>query len=305
MMLGQDPAYVASNEISQASVMMKNRVAGRLGLVSNCWKVQLDGGASLRELVAQAANEGFRFVELRQGCLGECEDSKSRLPLADRLNSLAEHFPEITFDLAVELPVFSESIDVSSATVNGMLQSVKALSAHGHPAHLRIVDPFSKMVPIRQTADDEAESCFCLQDVVDSLSNLRTELPTGIVSVEHSFQPWAGFRTLFDVANSSECNVRVCYDPCNLWLAGDGEAADEITASLPVDWLSMVHLKQRVDSSVSTRLEPGDVDWSRQLNLLNDARYAGPFLFETTPSEDAWECLRDSRDYFVSIVRKL
>ena len=285
--------------------MMKNGVEDRLGLVSNCWKVQLGEGASLSELVAQAADEGFRFVELRQGCLGECEDSDSRLPLADRLTELAERFPEITFDLAVELPIFSESIDASSAAVDTMLRSAKAISAHSHPAHLRIVDPVSKTVPSKRTADDEVGSTFRPQDVVDSLANLKAELSTGIISVEHSFQPWAGIRTLFEVANSSDINVRLCYDPCNLWLAGDGDEADEITASLPADWLSMVHLKQRVNNSVTSRLESGKVDWSRQLDLLNRAKYAGPFLFETTPCEDVWECLRDSRDYLASIVREL
>lgn len=285
--------------------MVEHGFENRLGLVSNCWKVQLDGGARLTELVEQASDEGFRFVELRQGCLGDCEDSASRLPFPHMLKELAERFPEITFDLAVELPVFSESIDVSSAAVDMMLQSANALSAPSHPAHLRIVDLVSKTVPDTRPDDDNDGSRFSLQDVVDSLSNLKTELPTGIVSVEHSFQPWTGFRTLFEVANASDINVQLCYDPCNLWLSGDGEAADEITASLSVDWLAMIHLKQRVGSSVSSRLEQGEVNWPRQLNLLNDARYTGPFLFETTPSEDVWECLRDSRDYLASIVRDL
>ncbi len=285
--------------------MVENGFENRLGLVSNCWKVQLDAGVRLTELVEQAVNEGFRFVELRQGCLGDCEDSASRLPFPHMLKELAERFPEITFDLAVELPVFSESIETASAPLKTMLQSAKVLSAHGHPAHLRIVDLVSKTVPGTRPAADSAGSRFCLQDVVDSLSNLKTALPTGIVSVEHSFQPWTEFRTLFEVANSSGINVQLCYDPCNLWLAGDGKEADEITARLPVDWLSMVHLKQRVDSSVSTRFEPGKVDWPKQLNSLNDARYTGPFMFETTPSEDVWECLRDSRDYLASIVRDL
>ena len=156
-----------------------------------------------------------------------------------------------------------------------------------------------------RSAGENAGSRFCLQDVVDSLSNLKTRIPTGIVSVEHSFQPWTGFRTLLEVANSSGSNVRLCYDPCNLWLAGDGEEANEITASLPVDWLSMVHLKQRVGNLVSPRLEPGEVNLPRQLNLLNDAQYTGPFLFETTPSEEVWKCLRDSRLYLASIVHEL
>lgn len=283
--------------------MGKIELDSSLGLVSNCWKIQLDSGTCLAELVQQAVKEGFRFIELRQGCLGECEDSESKLPFADSLQKLARQFPEITFDLAVELPVFSKSIDANSSTVEAMLQGASALAENGHPAHLRIVDPVSKVVPGDSSAEEKISSALNLRDVVDSLSNLKAKLPCGIVSVEHSFQPWAGFRNLFEAANSTEVTIQLCYDPCNLWLTGDGDNADEITARLPVDWLSMVHLKQRVGSSVSTRLEQGEVNWPRQLKLLNDARYTGPFLFETTPSEDVWECLRDSRDYLASIVR--
>lgn len=287
--------------------MEKTELDSSLGLVSNCWKIQLDAGTSLAELVQQAAKEGFRFIELRQGCLGECEDAETRLPNAAALKKLARNFQEITFDLAVELPVFSEATDVSSTTVEAMLLGARAISENDRPAHLRLVDLVSKDVPDRRSVATNA--AFCLEDVVESLLNLKAQLPTGIVSVEHSFQPWAGFRRVFESTSlgkeSSGNSVQVCYDPCNLWLADDGKNANEITAQIPVDRLSMVHLKQRVDGAISPRLEPGDVDWPGQLSLLNSAGYSGPFLFETAPSEDVWECLRDSRNYLASIIREL
>jgi hypothetical protein len=293
----------------QASIMHDSQIESSLGLVSNCWKAQLDSGVSLSRLVEQAAAEGFRFVELRQGCLGECEDSETRLPHADELRKLAQDFPEITFDLAVELPVFSEETDVSSKTVETMLLGARAISENERPAHLRIVDLVSKEVPNGRAAADAANAAFCLEDVVESLLNLKAQIPAGIVSVEHSFQSWSGFRRVFEAASSgsdsASDSVQLCYDPCNLWLADDGENANEITARLPVEWLSMVHLKQRVRGAISPQLEPGDVDWPRQLSLLNSAGYTGPFLFETAPSQDVWECLRDSRDYLALIVRGL
>jgi len=280
-----------------------------IGLVSNCWKVQLDAGVPLASLIERASQEGFRFVELRQGCLGECEDSATRLPNAAALKKLAQNFPEITFDLAVELPVFSEFVDVSSKTVEAMLLGARAISENDRPGHLRIVDLVSRKVPAERSATDSLNVAFCLEDVVESLQNLKGQLPGGIVSVEHSFQPWSGFRGVFESTSSgsdaSNGSVQVCYDPCNLWITDDGENANEITARLPVEWLSMVHLKQRVDGAISPRMEPGDVDWPRQLSLLNSAGYSGPFLFETAPSEDVWECLRDSRDYLASIIRRL
>jgi len=285
--------------------MQNSQIESSLGLVSNCWKVQLDSGVSLSSLVERASLEGFRFVELRQGCLGECEDSETRLPNAGVLKKLAQNFPEITFDLAVELPVFSEFIDVSSKTADAMLRGARAISENDRPAHLRIVDLVSKAVPHGRADAVVANAAFYLEDVVESLRNLKAQLPGGIVSVEHSFQPWTGFRRVFEstspVGGSLSAAVQLCYDPCNLWLTEDGKNANEITARLPVEWLSMVHLKQRVHGAISPRLEPGDVDWSRQLSLFNSAGYTGPFLFETAPSEDVWECLRDSRDYLASI----
>lgn len=289
--------------------MQDCEIEGSLGLVSNCWKMQLDAGTSLNRLIEQAVAESFRFVELRQGCLGDCEDSETRLPHADSLQKLAQNFPEITFDLAVELPVFSEFIDVSSEMVEALLLGALALSANQRPAHLRIVDLVSRDVPRKRLAADTANSTFSLEDVVDSLLNLKAQLPEGIVSVEHSFQPWSRFRQVFEAAgsqrNSSRDSVKICYDPCNLWLTNDGENANEITEQLPVEWLSMVHLKQRVGGSISTRLEQGDVDWVRQLELLSRANYSGPFLFETAPSDDVWKRLHDSRDYLASIIRRL
>lgn len=278
-----------------------------LGLVSNCWKIQLDAGASLFSLVGRASEEGFRFVELRQGCLGDCEDSDTRLPDADLLKGLAQDFPGITFDLAVELPFFFEPIDVTSPAVSAMLDGARSLASDERPAHLRIVDLVSKSVPNARSASDEKKLEFRLKDVVESMRNLSNELPAGLVSVEHSIQPWTDFRTLFELMKSQNeapgASPRICYDPCNLWLTNDGTHANKITESLPVEWLSMVHLKQRVAGSISVRLEPGDVDWPQQLALLALAGYAGPYLFETAPSEDVWQCLTDSRQYLADSVR--
>ena len=288
--------------------MDKNRV----GLVSNCWKMQLESGESLFALIARAVDTGFRFVELRQGCLGECEDPETRLPHVDALASLANKFPEVTFDLAVELPIFASPITVASDDVRTMLDGAHALSDASRPAHLRIVDLVSKRVPGSRADVAETESGFCLEDVIASLHELQHELASGVVSVEHSYQPWSGFCRLFETArstsgepNSSGQLLRLCYDPCNLWISGDGDSANEITEALPVDWLSMVHLKQRCGGAVSTRFEPGEVDWLRQLAALNRAAYAGPFLFETAPTEDVWQCLADSRRYLAELSSRL
>ncbi|MDA1165675.1 MAG: TIM barrel protein [Planctomycetota bacterium] len=286
----------------------------RLGLVSNCWKVQLDAGESLTELTGQAADLGFRFVELRQGCLGEFEDAATRMPDPDALKLLTRTFPQVTFNLAVELPLLSSSINPASSDVDTLLQAARALAAEtgsetSRPAHLRIVDLVSREVPQSRLGNDSADRSFSLEDVITSLHALERRLAPGIVSVEHSLQAWSGIQRLFEIARPGSGqstsimeSLRLCYDPCNLWLTGDGKSADLITESLPVDWLSMVHLKQLCGGTVSTRFEPGNVDWRKQFVALARSRYAGPFLFETAPTEDVWGCLADSRRYLAELV---
>lgn len=293
----------------------------RLGVVSNCWKLQLDAGERLDSLISQASDAGFRFVELRQACLGECENPETRLPNADALASLAAQFPEITFDLAVELPIFSRSISAVSSDVRVLLDAAQALSDSGQandqvgisrPPHLRIVDLDSKVVPpagIECAEGDVSESSFYLDDVMTSLRLLQDELSSGILSVEHSFQPWNGFRQLFEAVRLEGCDAKIvtpslklCYDPCNLWLSGDGPTANKITSTLPINWLSMVHLKQRRDGGISSRLEAGDVDWLQHLRILNQAGYTGPLLFEIESSKDVWRCLADSQRYLAELV---
>ena len=291
--------------------MNEERLGNRLGLVSNCWKFQLDAGESLRHLVRRAVNEGFRFVELRQGCLGEFEEPATRLPNAESLASLTREFPELTFNLAVELPIFSRPIDTASRDIRTKLKATHALADDRRPAHLRIVDLVSKTVPVTGS-ENSLPSDFVFEDVITSISKLQKELSLGVLSIEHSFQSWSGFARLFEVARSQAGSseaantlLKLCYDPCNLWLTGEGGSASEITQSVPVDWLAMVHLKQRIDGSVSTRLEPGEVDWWQHLTTFWHAGYSGPFLFETAPTEDVWESLAVSRRYFTELTSEL
>lgn len=291
--------------------MIRQSFKHRLGLVSNCWKIQLEAGESLRDLIDRAIACGLAFIELRQGCLGEFEDKSTRLPRVELLQELASDFPRVTFDLAVELPIFSEEIDPASAEVRVLIDAARALADGQRPAHLRIVDLVSRDVPSPRAADSQESVDFSQQHVMKSLQALQNELPSGVLSLEHSFQPWKGFSRLFSTAGSkagSEASParspKLCYDPCNLWLSGDGDLLKEPGSLLHVDWLSMVHLKQRVNGTVSTRFEPGEVDWEQQLTVLDQDGYAGPLLFEIAPSTDVWECLEESSRYLAELISR-
>ena len=72
------------------------------GLVSNCWRAQLEQDYPLESLLEQAVENDYRVVELRQSCLGTFEDAQ-QMPSAERLARLPERFPEVRFNLAVLL----------------------------------------------------------------------------------------------------------------------------------------------------------------------------------------------------------
>ena len=249
----------------------------RLGVVSNCWQTQLADGHPLEDLIDRAVEElGFRHVELRQGSLGTFEDS-NRLPDANALAGLAAKFPQVSFDLAVELPLFAKPVRRDDERRQQYLEAAQALSGH-----LRIVDltPY----PASEATDES------LAITTANLSSLASDLSDGLVSVEHAVQPWSQFWPAFESARAKhEATLKLCYDPANLWLTGDGEQAGAITRSIPVESLSMVHLKQRRGNSTLPSFVDGDVDWPPLLRVFVDSNYSGPFLFEIAPSGSVWE----------------
>lgn len=265
----------------------------RLGAVSNCWQFQLAEGQPLEDLIERATQDfGFRQIELRQGSLGAFEDS-GRMPNAEMLAGLAARFPDVSFDLAVELPVFAEPVRRDDARRRHYLEAAAALSGH-----LRIVDlmPCSIVEP----------SADWLAMAVENLASLAGDLPDGLVSIEHSLQPWSLFWPAFERAwAGNRETLRLCFDPANLWLTGDGSRSVEITQAVPVESLSMVHLKQRRTDSTLAAFTDGDVNWQPLLRLFSDRNYTGPFLFEIAPSSSVWDELASGIAYLDGLLARV
>jgi sugar phosphate isomerase/epimerase len=265
----------------------------RLGVVSNCWQFQLAEGQRLEELIKRATQVfGFRQIELRQGALGAFEDS-DRTPNAEMLADLAARFPGVSFDLAVELPVFADPVGREDSRRRCFLEAASALSGH-----LRIVDltPCSIVEP----SDD------WLAMAVENLTSLASDLPDGLVSIEHSLQPWSLFWLAFERAWSrNRDNLKLCFDPTNFWLIDDGNQSLEITQSVPVESLSMVHLKQRRGDSTLAEFTDGDVAWRSLLQIFCDRNYAGPFLFEIAPSSSVWNELASGLEYLDNLLARV
>ena len=78
-------------------------VINQLGIVSNCWKHQLDEGVSLANCLDQATKYGLVAIELRQTALGDLESTDRYFPSVERLKEVTDSYPDLCFDYAMGL----------------------------------------------------------------------------------------------------------------------------------------------------------------------------------------------------------
>lgn len=260
-----------------------------LGLVSNCWKVQLDFGSSLDSLIAEAVTRGLAVIELRQGSLGEYEAGPNSVPHADRLTELVRRFPNVWFNVALSLPCLGGELTREDSLFLAGRSSAVTL-ANGRPPHLRLVD--------LQTQPDQ-----CLESSIDSAARRLAELTeamidvAGILSIEHSRQPWPWFDSVMNAARRRLGErspwLRLCFDPCNLLLTEQADEVSHIVEAVRPKDVSMIHVKQRRNGQVQADVGDGDLDWPRLLETLRRRGHAGPVLFEVAPHVDVWTNLKD------------
>lgn len=163
-----------------------------LGLVSNCWKVQLDSGNSLDSLVAEAVRLKLTAIELRQGSLGVYEAGSTCRPQADRLADLARRFPSVKFNVALSLPCLGSALTREDSMFLAGRSAAIALANRERP-HLRLVD--------LQTRPEQ-----CVTSSIETAARGLVELTEamleveGILSIEHSWQPWPWFDSVMNAA---------------------------------------------------------------------------------------------------------
>jgi sugar phosphate isomerase/epimerase len=260
-----------------------------LGIVSNCFRTQLTAGARLTDLIIEAVQHGYRVIELRQTCLGEFESGDEPMPLPESLTVLSETFPGVRFNVAIAVPFLEADFLADDDVFTAGKWAAHAVAGE-YPPQLRLVDPSTSTL---------AESPQSAGHRIARLTREMIELD-GILSVEHSRQPWCEFRAAFDAARGDlalEGNrLRLCYDPCNLLIPDNGVDPAQITTSLKPEELSMVHAKQRSGGPLHT-VTTGDIDWAAQADALKQIGYGGPILFEIEPHADIWINLEASRRY--------
>lgn len=258
-----------------------------LGLVSNCWKVQLDSGISLDSLMTEAVRRGMTVIELRQGSLGEYEAGPTCVPQGDRLAELARRFSEVRLNVALSLPCLGGELSREDFLFLAGRSSAMAL-ANGQSPHLRLVD--------LQTRPEQ-----CLASSIESAARRLVELTAamieveGVLSIEHARQPWSWFDSVMRAARrrlgERSSRLRLCFDPCNLLLTERAEDVVGIVESVAPKDVSMIHIKQRRDGQVQPNLGDGDLDWPKLLRMLRRRGHTGPVLLEIAPHAEVWSNL--------------
>jgi len=267
------------------------------GIVSNCWRVQLDAGVPLDDLLAEASGRDYRAVELRQTCLGLYETQDDHLPIAERLQDLPSRFPGIRFNIAIDVPFLTAPFDRHDSVFVTGCRAAEALAGESDP-HLRLVDLSTSAEEIDRS--DAEQIGASVVNLVEALMEID-----GVLSIEQSRQAWDPFRRVWDTARSllgtNADRLRLCYDPCNLLLSDrmiSGHEIDpnQVTASLSAEAISMVHLKQRRGGQVCTDVRVGEIDWPQQIAIFRQIGFDGPALFEVAPHQSVWESLQESID---------
>ncbi len=255
-----------------------------LGLVSNCWKVQLDSGIGLDSLIAEAVRRGLIVIELRQGSLGDFKAGAECEPQADRLAELARQFPEVRFNLALSLPCLSGELTRADSMFLAGRSTAMAL-VNGPPPHLRLVDLQTR--PEQCCESSVAAATHGLVELTKAMIDVD-----GILSVEHARQPWPWFDSVMTSARRQlgerRSRLRLCFDPCNLLLTESVEDVAAIVESVPPEDVSMIHVKQRRDGQVKAAVGDGDLNWPRLLQTLRRREHSAPVLFEIAPHIDVW-----------------
>lgn len=258
-----------------------------LGLVSNCWKVQLDAGIGLDSLIAGTVRRGLTVIELRQGSLGEYEAGPTCVPQAERLAGLARRFVDVRFNVALSLPCLSgELMRDDSLFLSG--QAAAVALASGQPPHLRLVDLQTR--PEQCSASSVEAAARGLVELTEAMIDVG-----GILSIEHSRQPWPWFESVMHAARKrlgdQSSRLKLCFDPCNLLLTERPEDLTNIVASVQPDEVSMIHVKQRRDGQVQPDVGHGELDWRQLLQVLRGNGHIGPWLFEVAPHANVWSHL--------------
>ena len=270
------------------------------GLVSNVWAVQLSNGESLEDLVARAVGMGCQTIELRQGFLGEFEKGNRMAPEVNRLKELSIKYNQVQWIAAYEVPFLNYKLRVTNQSFRVGLRVAQAVQSINKPC-LRIVDT-------ETVVNSKLYNPVTSGKVIARLTQAVAEIG-GVLSVENARQPWAFLSVAINKAREflglDQDKLRVCFDPCNFFFANDKSNPEAALQKLSVDELGMIHFKQRYRGKLSNVLRHGDVNWMKQMEILNQKKYFKPWLFEMASHSSLWGNIETSIKYLDNLAKKI
>ena len=268
------------------------------GAITNSWREQLPS-QSVKELIGLAAQKGAKHIELRQTCLGECEAGSGHdwRPNMSQLQKIVDAYPDMTFDLAMALPVLSQKIDPQGEMFQAALAGAKLVG--GRQPHLRVVDPVSFDTAWNSSEDIPEEAL--------GLANLATEAANqGVtISMENSQLPIRNMAMLVEkirsmVTETAGKGLGRCPDPTNqLRRYPESDPLSELD-ELPLDMIKIVHFKQLRRGETYSSVDEGDLDCLRMRDLLDAKGYSGPAIMEIPSDTEVFDNLESSFEYLDS-----
>ena len=271
-----------------------------LGLVSNVWNVQLAAGEDLADLVAAAADRGYRVIELRQKSLGGYESAPDHVPDVAALAALARRFPEMRFVAAYEVPFLDPDTGPRHRYFEAAVNVARAVAQDRQP-HVRLVD--------LSTTADQLAACgpaaagHAIARLTAALADDET-----LLSVENAWQPWPLLAAAIGAARTelgaATDRLRICFDPCNFAFIKEPTDAAAVLASLSPEQVGMLHFKQRRNGRLQPTVGAGDVDWPRLIPVIVARRLFGQALFEMAGHERLWHNLERSSAYLQHLWRQ-
>ena len=268
------------------------------GAITNSWREQLPSH-TVKELVGTALGKGAKHIELRQTCLGECEEGSGDdwRPNLDELQAVVDAYPSITFDLAMALPCLTQRIDPQGEMFQSALAGAK-LVGRLQP-HLRVVDPSPLEGPWNTPRDIPEEAL--------GLAGLATEAASQgvIMSMENSSLPIRNMAMLVEevrslVSETAGKSLGLCPDPTNqLRRFPNSDPLAELD-SLPLDMIKIVHFKQIVGGESLPSVTDGDLDCRKMRDILDNKGYVGAAIMEIPSDAAVFDNLESSFQYLNS-----
>ena len=265
------------------------------GAITNSWRMQLES-QELMDLVGLAREKGAKHIELRQTCLGDCEQGSGDdwRPVLEGLESVIGAYPDLSYDLAMAWPCLTRATDPQGDAFQAALGGAKLVG--GERPQLRVVDPSAFDAPW-ETPDDIPEAAWGLAGLASEAARQGVAL-----SMENSGQPISSMAMLVTaVRERMEPEARgylgLCPDPTNqLRRYPQSSPLDDLDA-LPLDMIKIVHFKQMRGGEAHPTVDTGDLDCLKMREILESKGFDGPAILEIPPDPEVFDNLQTGFAY--------